>query len=63
MARRVLLAATLAAVLFETSASSFYPVDHWTYVKKLTTDNFDEEIKTAVDSGKTMFVRWIASEG
>lgn len=30
---------------------------------QLTTDNFDAAIKSAVDSGKTMMVRWIASAG
>ena len=30
---------------------------------ELTVDNFDSEIKSAVDSGKTMMVRWIASAG
>lgn len=29
----------------------------------LTTENFDSVVKANVDAGKTMFVRWIASEG
>ena len=32
-------------------------------VKKVTTDNVDGFIKEQVDAGKTLFVRWIASEG
>ena len=33
------------------------------YSEKLTTSNFDDVVKKHVDSGKTFFVRWIASEG
>jgi hypothetical protein len=44
-------------------ALAIYPDDHWTYSTKLTEANFDETIKEAVDGGKTMFVRWIASAG
>jgi hypothetical protein len=44
-------------------AQAIYPDNHWNHATKLTVSNFDEEIKTAVDSGKTMMVRWIASEG
>lgn len=44
-------------------AQAIYPENHWQHATKLTVSNFDEEIKTAVDSGKTMMVRWIASEG
>lgn len=32
-------------------------------VKKVTTDNVDGFIKEQVDAGKTLFIRWIASEG
>ena len=31
--------------------------------KKVTTDNVDGFIKEQVDAGKTLFIRWIASEG
>ncbi len=44
-------------------AVAIYPDDHWTYSKKLTAGNFDEYVKSQVDAGKTLFVRWIASEG
>jgi len=45
------------------TASAIYPADHWTYSTELTTTNVDEFVKTNVDAGKTVFVRWIASEG
>jgi len=40
-----------------------YPDGHWDVVKKCTVDNMDTTVKEAVDAGKTLFVRWIASEG
>ena len=43
--------------------AGIYPDDHFDYSTKLTTSNFNDEITSAVDGGKTMFVRWIASEG
>jgi len=44
-------------------AAAIYPDDHWSYSTKLSSANAETEIKKAVDSGKTMFVRFIASEG
>lgn len=44
-------------------ATGIYPADHWQAATKLTTNNFEPWIKEAVDSGKTAFVRWIASAG
>jgi len=44
-------------------AHAIYPSDHFDYSTKLTVDNFDEQVKAAVDSGKTLMVRWIASPG
>ncbi len=44
-------------------SAGIYPDDHWSYSTKITTSNVDEVIKTSVDAGKTLFVRWIASEG
>ena len=32
---------------------------YWLYIG----DNFDDHIKESVDSGKTLFIKWIASEG
>lgn len=56
-----LLSILLAAIV--PLALCIYPDDHWQYSKQLTVENFDEVIKTEVDSGKTLFVRWIASAG
>lgn len=39
------------------------PKGHFKHVTKCTTGNFDGFVKEQVDSGKTLFVRWIASEG
>jgi len=50
----------LASIAF---AQSIYPDDHWTFSTKLTEDNFDSHIQKEIDSGKTVFVRWIASPG
>jgi len=55
---KLLLIAALASV-----ASAIYPSDHWKYAKKLTTENFAPSIETAIAEDKTVFVRWIASEG
>ena len=54
------LFATLAIAFL---AAAIYPEDHWSFSSKLTVANFDETVKTQVDSGKTLFVRWIASSG
>ena len=40
-----------------------YPDGHFDYVTKCTQDTFDGYVKEQVDAGKTLFVRWIASEG
>jgi hypothetical protein len=58
MAGKVLLLAALLGV-----ASAIYPDDHWSYSTKLSASNIDDEIKSAVDGGKTMFVRLVASAG
>lgn len=55
----VLLATSLAGVV----AGGIYPDGHFTRSHELTTSNFDEIVKNEVDAGKTLFVRWIASEG
>lgn len=56
LARLALLAAVGAH-------AGIYPDGHWDVVTKCTKENVDEKVKEAVDAGKTMFVRWIASEG
>jgi len=55
-----LLAAT--AILLA-SSQAIYPDDHWSHSKRLTTSNFASVVEETVDSGKTLFVRWIASAG
>ena len=44
-------------------ATGIYPGDHWDHATKLTKSNFVSHVKEQVDAGKTLFVRWIASEG
>lgn len=44
-------------------APGIYPDGHWNHVTKLTEDNYEKFITDNVDSGKTLFVRWIASAG
>lgn len=52
------------ALAFQTlRVRAIYPSDHWTYSKELTTSNFEESIQSEISAGKTVFVRWIASEG
>lgn len=54
----------MATVLLTLAAlSGIYPDGHFDHVTKLTQSNFDETVKANVDAGKTLFVRWIASEG
>ena len=52
-----------AAVLTLAILSGIYPDDHFDKVTKLTEANFESTVTEAVDSGKSLFVRWIASEG
>ena len=54
MAATLLTAALLAGI---------YPDGHFDSVKKLTKANIDDEIKWNVHVGKTLFIRFIASEG
>jgi hypothetical protein len=56
-------AVVLIFLLVLSMVSAIYPADHWKYSKELTTDNFDSHVQSVIDSGKTLFVRWIASEG
>jgi len=43
--------------------ASIYPDDHWTYSTKLDSKNIESEVMKALDAGKTMFVRFVASSG
>jgi len=45
------------------TADSLFAADHWTYSTDLTPDTADEFVKSNVDAGKTVFIKWIASEG
>lgn len=56
-------AVVLIFLLVLSMVSAIYPADHWKYSTELTTDNFDSHVQSVIDSGKTLFVRWIASEG
>jgi len=40
-----------------------HPDGHWDRATELTPDNSDAFVKENVDAGKTVFIRWIASEG
>jgi hypothetical protein len=62
MAGKLLLGALLALSLDHVQGG-IYPDGHWSHSTKLTTDNFEDTIQAEIDQGKTMFVRWIASEG
>jgi hypothetical protein len=53
----------LVGVLVANAAFAIYPDGHWDHSTELTTSNVDEFVKTNVDAGKTVFIRWIASEG
>lgn len=59
MALRALTIGALASF----AGASIYPDDHWTKSFKMTQANFQEKVKTEVDAGKTLFIRFIASEG
>jgi len=45
------------------SVHAIYPDDHWKYCTKLTEDTFTPSIEDEIAKDKTVFVRWIASEG
>lgn len=53
----------ISLVIAVTVIAGIYPDDHWNHATELTLDNFDNVVKENVDAGKTLFVRWIASEG
>jgi len=54
----------MAALIFTTALlASIYPDGHFDYVAKLDKSNVDATITESIDAGKTLFVRFIASEG
>lgn len=42
---------------------SIYPDGHFDVVTKCSADMFEGFVQREVDAGRTLFVRWIASEG
>jgi len=44
-------------------AHGTYPDGHWETSTELKADTADEFVKTNVDAGKTVLIRWVASEG
>jgi hypothetical protein len=57
------LSLLIGAVVAGTAKSALFADDHWTYSTDLTPDTADEFVKSNVDAGKTVFIKWIASEG
>jgi hypothetical protein len=51
----------LASVVL--ARAGIHPDGHWDRCTKLSPDNADDFVKENVDAGKTVFIRWIASEG
>jgi hypothetical protein len=43
--------------------AGIYPESHFDYATKMTAANKDSVIADAINAGKTLFVRFIASEG
>jgi len=43
--------------------ASIHPEGHWDRCTALSPENADDFVKEHVDGGKTVIVRWIASEG
>jgi len=60
---RILLRFVISVISLTVVAAGIYSDDHWTFSTKLTTDNYAETIQNQIDMGKTVFVRFIASEG
>lgn len=57
-----LLAVVMALLVPRLTA--IYPDELWERSSKLTTkESFDAAIEDAIESDRTLFVRWIASEG
>lgn len=54
----------MAALLLTAAAlASIYPDNHFDHVTKLSQSNIDSTIQEEIDAGKTLFIRFIASEG
>jgi hypothetical protein len=59
----LLIASIMSLALLAPTVSAIYPSDHFQYSTKLTQANYVSKIQSEIDLGKTVFVRWIASEG
>lgn len=57
------LSAAALPLLAVLANAGIYPEGHFDFSTELTVDTFDSFVKTEVDAGRTLFVRWIASEG
>jgi len=53
----------LFSVLATGVHAGIYPDGHFDRATELNADNVDSFVKDNVDAGKTVFIRWIASEG
>ena len=58
-----LLSIARRATLLTAALLAIYPDNHFDYSTKVTGANIDKVIGDVVDAGKTLFVRFIASEG
>lgn len=51
------------ALALASAAAGIYPDGHFDVSTKLTTSNYKDVIQSTIDAGKTLMVRFIASEG
>jgi hypothetical protein len=57
------LSTVVGLLVTATLAQGIYPDNHWEHSTELKADTADDFVKTNVDAGKTVIIRWIASEG
>jgi len=60
---KALIVGVLASAFQARAAGAMYESDHWDNVIHLNEQNLDDVVKENVDAGKTLFIRWVASEG
>lgn len=63
MARRILHGVVTATAAWVASAGGIFPDDHWDHSTDLTPAIADDFVKKNVDAGKTVMIKFIASEG
>ena len=56
-------AASVSSIPVALARPSLYPEDHWSHSTRLTEANFESTVRSEIDAGRTLFVRWVASEG